>query len=56
MVIASKHLFLQIVAYLVYQIYLQKRFPTNKIPNNTVILKVIFMTKNVINGFLGYIP
>ena len=56
MVIPSKHLRFQIVTDFVYQVYLQERLATDKIPNYALFPKVIFMAKNIVNSLFCYLP
>ena len=56
MVIPAKHFCFQVITYFVYQIYLQKRFPTNEIPNDRLFPELVLMVENVINSLFCYLP
>ena len=55
MMIPAEHFCLQIVTYLVYQINLQERLATYKIPNYAFFPKLTFMVKNIVYGLFGNI-
>ena len=49
MVLPAEHLHLQIVAYLVNQLYLYERLATNEIPHNTRLSHILLVTEDVVN-------
>ena len=56
MVITYVHFCFYIIADLINQIYFQKRFTSDEVPNNAFVLKIIFVIEDVINCFLRDIP
>ena len=56
MVLPAEHLHLQIIAYLVNQLYLYERLTTNEIPHNTRLLHAILMRENIIDGSFCHVP
>lgn len=54
--IAAEHLGLEIVAYLINQVYLHKRLTTNEVPNNALLTKVILVGENVVDSSLRSLP
>ena len=56
MMISVEHLRLEVIAYFVYQFYLQERLTSDKVPNDTLFPKLILMVEDIVNGLLRYLP
>ena len=56
MVVPGKHLLLQIITNMVYQVNLQERLATYKIPYHTLLGHVGLVVQYVINSSLCYLP
>ena len=56
MVVSAKHLNLEIITNLIYQVYLQERLSTYKIPDDTFLLHLFLMIENIVNSSLSYLP
>ena len=56
MVVSAKHLNLEIVTNLIYQVYLQERLSTYKIPDDTLLFHIFLMVEDIVNSSLSYLP
>ncbi len=55
-VVQSVHLCLQIIAYLVYQVYFEERLAADKVPDDTFFFKFLLMSQDVVDGLLRHFP
>ena len=56
MVVSTVHLHFEIIAYLIYQIYLQERLTADKVPNDTFLFHIILMIEDIVYSSLSYLP
>ena len=56
MMVPAEHLRLQVIAYLVYQVYLKERLAANEVPNHARLAHVAFVVEDVINRLLRHLP
>ena len=56
MMVSAEHLHLEVVAYLVDKVYLQKRFAAYKVPYHALLLHLVLMVKHIVNGLLSNLP
>ena len=56
MVIASEHLLLQVIANLVDEVNLEERLAPDEVPYHALLLEVILMVEDIVNGLLCYPP
>ena len=54
--VAAEHLGLEIVAYLVNQVNLHKRFAAYEVPNHALLTKVILVAQNIVDSSLRGLP
>lgn len=52
----AEHLGLEVVAYLVNQVNLHKRFAANEVPNHALLTKVILVAQNIVDSSLRGLP
>ena len=50
------HLNLDIITYFIYQLYLQKWFSSDEVPDNRFLTEFFFPIKNIIDGLFCYFP
>ena len=56
MMFSAEHLYLEVVAYLVDKVYLQKGFAAYKVPYHALLLHLVLMVKHIVNGLLSNLP
>ena len=56
MMIAAEHLLLQVIANLVYEVNLEERLAPDEVPHHALLLEVILMVEDIVNGLLCYLP
>ncbi len=56
LMVASKHLGIELVAFPVDKVNLEKRLASDKIPDYTLLLELIGVIEDIIDSLPGYLP